>query len=306
MIDKMSLANTLDWQKLRGFYYVAKLGSFTKAGENVFRTQSALSQQIKSLESNLGFTLLQRVGKQNITLTREGQILLEFIEEILDRQIGLFEDLKTIQNKDKGQVRIGAAPTMVYGVLPSLLANFKMMYPDITVSVYTRTPDEIIEMLKNGFLDLGITFESVIPQNFIKYKWHINRFWLMTPPAHYLTKTHKLTLEEIFSYPIIVTPNNSFLTRKKFEMEAERLGITLDIVLESSCAFASAEYVKKGLGICCMAMPDEVIRSLSDSLSFIALDDFFAPEYVVLYHREAKISSSAQTFLHTALHQFAK
>jgi len=69
----------MEWQQLLGFYQVAKLGSFTKAAEATFRTQSALSQQVKALEDELGARLLERLGKRRLKLTVAGERLLEFV-----------------------------------------------------------------------------------------------------------------------------------------------------------------------------------------------------------------------------------
>ena len=63
----------MEWQQIIGFNYVAKLGSFTKAANATFRTQSAISQQIKNLEEELGCQLLERIGKRNLRLTSAGE-----------------------------------------------------------------------------------------------------------------------------------------------------------------------------------------------------------------------------------------
>lgn len=296
-MDKMPLAGDLDWQQLKGFYYVARLGNFTRAAESVFRTQSALSQQIKALEQYLGYKLFERTGKQSVLLTREGETLLEFTEDLLERQLRLMQDLESMQDAKRGRVRLGAAPTVAHGVLPDVLADFKRDYPAITVSVYARMPAEIIGMVRNGFLDLGMTLESMIPQTFTRHRWRINRFWLMTPPDHPLTTVESLTLKDIFRYPIIVTSNSKFAARRKFEFEAERMGFSLNIVLESGSAFMSAEYVRRGLGVCFMSMPEQVPEILAGQLAFLPLDAHFEPEYVSVYHREAEVSGPVKTFL---------
>lgn len=296
-MDKMPLAGDLDWQQLKGFYYVARLGNFTKAAESVFRTQSALSQQIKALEQRLGYKLFERIGKQRVLLTREGETLLEFTEDILERQMRLMQDLESMQDVNRGRVRLGAAPTIAHGVLPDVLTGFKKNYPDITVSVYARMPEEIIGMVRSGFLDLGMTLESMIPHTFTRHRWRINRFWLMAPPSHPLAAAESLTLKDIFRYPIIVTSNSKFAARRKFEFEAERMGFPLNIILESSNAFMSAEYVKRGLGVCFMSMPEEVPKALAGQLAFRPLDAYFEPEHVSVYHRETDVSGPVGTFL---------
>ena len=72
----------MEWQRIIGFYHVTKLGSFTKAAEATFRTQSAISQQIKNLEEELGCQLLERIGKKKVRLTSAGEKFFIFSESI--------------------------------------------------------------------------------------------------------------------------------------------------------------------------------------------------------------------------------
>lgn len=68
----------MEWQQIVGFYHVARLGSFTKAGEVTLRSQSALSQQIKALEDEFGCHLFERIGTRKLKLTPAGERFLEF------------------------------------------------------------------------------------------------------------------------------------------------------------------------------------------------------------------------------------
>ena len=83
----------MEWQQIIGFHHVAKLGSFTKAAEATFRTQSALSQQIKTLESELDCQLFERIGKRRLRLTSAGERFLRFSEAILEKYEHLTEEL---------------------------------------------------------------------------------------------------------------------------------------------------------------------------------------------------------------------
>ena len=75
----------MEWQQIIGFYHVAKLGSFTKAADATFRTQSALSQQVRNLERELDCRLLERIGKRKLRLTAAGERVFEFSETMLEK-----------------------------------------------------------------------------------------------------------------------------------------------------------------------------------------------------------------------------
>ncbi len=87
----------MEWQQIIGFNYVAKLGSFTKAANATFRTQSAISQQIKNLEEELGCQLLERIGKRNLRLTSAGERFFKFSETILERYDSFTEELNELK-----------------------------------------------------------------------------------------------------------------------------------------------------------------------------------------------------------------
>ena len=91
----------MEWQQIIGFYQVAKLGSFTKAGDATFRTQSALSQQVKALEKELDCQLFERIGKRKLRLTSAGERFFEFAEAILESYDCLREDLSELQGLKK-------------------------------------------------------------------------------------------------------------------------------------------------------------------------------------------------------------
>src|SRR3989304_5457995 len=98
----------MEWQQLVGFYQVARLGSFTKAAEATFRTQSALSQQIKALEEELACPLLERIGKRKLRLTAAGERFWRFGEAILEKYQHLQEELNEVKGLMKGDLRLAA------------------------------------------------------------------------------------------------------------------------------------------------------------------------------------------------------
>ena len=92
----------MEWQQLLGFYQVAKLGSFTKAAAATFRTQSALSQQVKALEEELDCQLLERLGKRRLRLTPAGEKLLAFAQGLLAQWETLTEELRDLKGRPQG------------------------------------------------------------------------------------------------------------------------------------------------------------------------------------------------------------
>src|SRR5574341_739120 len=93
----------MEWQQINGFYHVAKLGSFTRAAEATYRTQSALTQQIKSLEQELECQLLERIGKRKIVLTPVGERFFRFSESLLQEYATLIGDIGRSEERRVGK-----------------------------------------------------------------------------------------------------------------------------------------------------------------------------------------------------------
>ena len=171
----------MEWRQISGFYHIAKLGSFTKASEVVFRTQPALTQQIKSLEEELGCQLFERIGKRKLILTPAGERLLDFAETVLMKYESLVEDLDELKGIQKGRLRIAAPYTTLYNLLPEVLESYTRRFPLVELSLLDRSHAEIIELVKNGDVDFGITLELLVPGNFGKIRWKQVESVLLTP-----------------------------------------------------------------------------------------------------------------------------
>src|SRR4051812_48430425 len=114
--------------RLKVFYTVSTKLSFTKAAEELFITQPAVTKHIKELEEQLGAALFTRNGS-NIALTNSGLIVLKHAERIFEQYAELENELATASNAAKGNIRIGASTTLTQYVLPKILALFRKSYP---------------------------------------------------------------------------------------------------------------------------------------------------------------------------------
>lgn len=289
----------MDLQRLKSFYYVAKLRNFTKAGEAVHRTQSTLSAQIKALEHELDCVLFDRVGKHKVALTAEGEALLDFARTVFQQHDLLEQRIRAIQQPSGtgGRIRLGAAPSVVDVLLPPVIDRFLAHYPGMTLHLSTKAPAEIFELVKTGFLDVGISLESVVPHTFALYRWKRQRMTLMTPKGHPLAGGPLPSLESIFRQPLILPSDTRFLTRQYYEQTIAELGLPSNIVVESDHVLTSAEYVRRGLGLGLMSMAEDVAVLLSAQVECRFLDRYFKPEYLSLYHRKNVIPGAPGLFV---------
>ena len=137
------------------FHTVAKLGSITKAAEELYVSQPAITQNIKTLEHQLGATLFIRT-KKGVTLTEEAKVLYNYIDEgitYIKNGEAKFQELMNLQD---GTLKIGASTTVTQHVLLPYLEKFTTLYPNVNVSITNHLTSDLIKLLRNGTVDLLI------------------------------------------------------------------------------------------------------------------------------------------------------
>lgn len=151
----------------RVFYQVASAGRITDAAQKLHISQPAVSQSLKSLETQLGMTLFNRTSK-GVTLTKEGEILFGYVARGYEQFMLGEAQLERMQNLEIGEVRIGASDmTLRFFLLPFLEA-FHEKYPDIKVIVTNGPTPETLNSLENGKIDFGIVSTPFETERYIK------------------------------------------------------------------------------------------------------------------------------------------
>src|SRR5262245_28198135 len=146
----------LEVRHLRLIQAIAEEGSVTKAGNRLFLTQSALSHQLRDLESKLGATLFTRVNKKML-LTSAGQRILVAANEILEQLDRVEEDVKRIASNREGVLRISTECYTCYHWLPPVLKTFNIEYPGIDVKIIVEATRDPISSVLDGIIDIGLT-----------------------------------------------------------------------------------------------------------------------------------------------------
>ncbi len=289
----------MEWQQIIGFYQVAKLGSFTKAGDATFRTQSALSQQIKALEKELDCHLFERIGKRKLRLTSAGERFFEFAEAILESYDCLKEDLSELQGLQKGRLRIAAPFTTLYHLVPETLREYIIQFPYVELTILDRSQQIVIELVRNGDIDLGFTLESEVPKDLALLRWKKVETVLMVPVGHPLVEAGRVTLRQIAKYPLILPPKDlRFTCRRILEDRFQKLGLDYQIVMESSNVELTSLYVEMGLGISFATVVRDLPALEKRNLAFIPMNTLLKPDFIaVVMRRDKVLTSYKSTFI---------
>jgi DNA-binding transcriptional LysR family regulator len=277
----------MEWQQIIGFYHTAKLGSFTKAAEVSFRTQSAISQQVRNLEDEFGCRLFERIGKRNLRLTSAGKRFLRFSETVLENFESLVEEFQDVKDSKKGNLRIAAPFTTLFHLVPSSLKRYAEQFPDVELTILDRSQQDILELVKNGEIDFGFLLESNAYKDLIVFRWKKVQTVLMTPVNHPLTKVKKITLKHIGKYPLILPPEN-LKYRSNLEERFQKQGVDCRIIMESSNVELSALYVEMGLGISFATVVTDLPDLRQRKLRFLSMDHLFKPDYIAVVMRKGK------------------
>ncbi len=193
----------MDFDQLATFLYVARLGSFSRAGEKVFRSQSAVSAQIQQLEQEYGDRLLDRSGK-TVRLTPAGHVLFNYAERLLKLRD---ESRLAVAEQDdvpRGTLSIGANEATCLYVLPDVFAEYCRRFPEVQLSIYRNFSYKIVEKLDNGALDVGVVTMPVKSSGLKVTSIFRDRLMLVASCDNPLSRLKSVSIEDVIRQPLII------------------------------------------------------------------------------------------------------
>ncbi|HEY8715656.1 MAG TPA: LysR family transcriptional regulator [Candidatus Acidoferrum sp.] len=220
----------MDFDQLATFVYVAKLKSFSRAGQKVFRSQSAVSAQIRQLEQAYRAKLLDRSAK-SVELTPAGEVLFEYAERLLRLRDESVQGVADRGNVVQGTVLFGANEATCLYLLPDIFAEFQRRYPLVHISIYRNFSHKILQRIEDGTIDVGIVTLPIKAMNTKVHHIYRDRLRFMVSTRNPLASRSKITLEEVAAQPLIF-PRTGFTRQvldKLFRPYRSRLRITMEL-----------------------------------------------------------------------------
>lgn len=193
---------TVTLLQYRVFETIVDTGSFTKAGDKLGMTQSAISHAIKGLEAELELNLLNR-GRSGISLTSEGKKIIPYIREILNLSELMKQEAGNINGLEVGSIRIGTFPSVSAHLLPEIIEKFHTNYPAIKVEFYEGGYNELMQMLSAGVIDVSF-LTSETSGNFDFIPLFDDYLRVISPKNHRLNDKHMLSIQHIANEPFIM------------------------------------------------------------------------------------------------------
>jgi DNA-binding transcriptional LysR family regulator len=281
---------------LEGFFWAGVHGSFSKAGRVLNIGQSAVSHQVKALESELQIKLYEREGR-GIALTPAGRILMAYIGIVLQTLDNIETHFAELVGTLEGRIIMAAYRGIVQCKLPKIVQSFKKKNPEIRLVILNRPLDrEILDMVSAGDVDFGITssWNDFVDLSFFPV-WSYDMF-LCVPGNHRLAGRLRVGLEEIVREPLILYERDNAI-RRRIESVFRDNNLSYNLEIETGGAMVIQEYVKIGQGI---SIVSGLVTEVTDdpSLSYIPVTDLFGKlGYGLVLKKRKYLSLPVRKFL---------
>ncbi|MGB5517302.1 MAG: LysR family transcriptional regulator [Gammaproteobacteria bacterium] len=236
-------------RRLKIFHTVARLLNFTKAAEELHMTQPAVTFQIRQLEEQFNTRLFDRTHNK-VTLTEVGKQVYFYSDRILKLYEEMTRSITDMTGDVSGSVTLGASTTIAEYMLPLLIGAFKVKYPDVMINLRESNSEDIVSMVENNDIDLGIVEGSVNNKNLMVEECKMDHLVVIMPNDHVLASEKQLRVEDFVSYPFISREHGSG-TQEVITSYVEKHGHgeVLNICFELSSPEAIKGAVEAGMGI---------------------------------------------------------
>ena len=226
---------------------VAKTKSLSKAKDNLYLSQSALSHQLKEVETQLGTQLFHRVNKQLI-LSTAGKMVLESAEKVLSELENTELSIKKYVSGQSGVIRLATQCYTCYHWLPTLLRNFKKEFPNIEIEILHKNDTEVENQVMNGEIDVAVIYESEGHSRIDYHELFEDEMFALVPDGHpWGTKKHLEAID--FEGEQIIIHSLPLESVTLFSQLLIPEGIRPKNVIQVQVTEAIIEMVKAGLGV---------------------------------------------------------
>ena len=239
----------MNFEQLSYVKKIYELESIVHASEAMHISQSAMSQSIANLESELGYKIFNRSRKGTLP-TEVGKRLIPLIIDILEAQTSLLSEVEALHSNIKGSLKIATIPTLFNKIVQKALSNFKKDYAHIDVEVFESDRQEIIKMIENNEIDIGLigkTENETFSHHIVPHSLNLSTdFKLIVPKKSKLSLKSMVEMESIKQFPFVLYDRNFYHNNfKAFEDENG----PLKIVFRTNNPSVLIKTVSEGLGV---------------------------------------------------------
>jgi DNA-binding transcriptional LysR family regulator len=285
----------MDFDHLITFLEIAKQGSFSRAGQKLYRSQPAVSAQIRQLEQEYGQKLFDRVGK-SVRLTVAGETLLEYAGKLLTLRNESLRAVADQSNTPHGTLAIGANEATCLYVLPDIFAEYHRRFPGVQISIYRNFSHKVLEKVEDGTVDVGIVTMPVKSPSLKVHSIFRDRLMLMVNPENPLASYKTVRTADIAEQPLIF-PKMGF-TRQVLDKQFRPFRSRLRVTMELASVGMIKRFVAAGLGVSLISEGFAQDEVRSGQVKLIPVSDMEVwRELGLVYRRDRSLPRSASAFV---------
>jgi len=209
----------MELRHIRYFIRAAEVLHFTHAAESLRISQPTLSTQIQQLEEELGLPLFNRIG-HHVRLTEAGNVFLEYARRSVRELDIAMEEIADIKGLKSGTLRLAAL--LLFGQLPTWLANFNRNYPNIQIALKSGPSDQLEAELLAGNVDLALSIVPTSSAELVYENLFSDRVFFVVSKQHPLAEREEITVEELSTTPLAIVSNKTAARKLLDGIFAER------------------------------------------------------------------------------------
>lgn len=289
----------MDFDQLETFLEVARHASFSRAAEKRFRTQPAISTQIRALEEEVGARLFDRSGGR-VALTAAGKVFQRYAEDALESRRAALAALGEMERIPRGEIVVGANEATCLHILPGVFAEFKKQYASVAVSIHRSERARIMEAIIDNSVDFGVVSLPVNDNRLTVVPIHRDELVVIAPPRHPLARLKAAAMADVVKYPLLLPKAGR--TRDAIEnlFHARQLKPNVSMELDSSELLK--RFVAADVGVGFIARSNVVEDVRAKVLAAVPLADAqIKRDLALVFRKDKALSRAALAFIDIAV-----
>lgn len=233
--------------QLRAFIMVAETGHLARAADRLNVSKSSLSANIQRLEGLLGVILFER-HTRGCKLSTAGQAMLDSAHRMVQEWSRIETGAADFKKFRRGRLSVAAPADQCAFLLPPLLRDFQTEHPEVRVELHDVAEQEVHELVRTGFADLGVSSQTEIRNELIATPFYTNEYILVLPPKHHLTKHKQVEWKQLAS-ELIIGPVKGNPVRQLLDVALAGNGVSLSYAYEVSLPCTMLGLVRENFGV---------------------------------------------------------
>ncbi len=289
----------MDFDQLHTFLEIVRLKSFSKAAQTCYRTQPAISAQVRQLEQELQSALFERFGSR-ISLTTAGRIFAEYSEQMLDLRRRAQNAISELEKVPRGELLIAANEATCIYVLPQVFSDFKDQFPGVQLQVDRSFGARVVEAVTENVADFGFAQLPVEEKRLQVVRIHRDEIKLIVPAGHTLCGSDSIRCQELSEHLLLLPKSGTTRARLNAWLEPVEDAITVSMELDSTEMMK--RFVMAGLGVSFLAVSNCREEMEAGRIHAISL----GPEPMIrrlglIYRKDKALSKAALGFIQVVL-----